>query len=491
MCAAVRAPQVLEPKSRSQAPLRGRTPWFEGDVDPEMVPEKYRLGRAFVPKARYLDPEFLKLELEKLFTRTWLMACRTEELQKVGSFVEYEIGSHSILVVRVSKDSIKAYYNACRHRGTRLTCGRGRVGSFICPFHGWRWNLDGSVKLVLDREEFVPRSDEDLALVQLRAEEWAGFVFITMDRDAMPLLEYLDPIPRIFAPFQLEHMRYRWMTGVLLPCNWKTALDGFLEAYHVPGTHPQLFRLDKSNTHLATLKEIDNRIWSPTTTYERHAHYSSVGKKKSNASADSVKDPSARDTDGVRDERLAVALAVQYIQDDMRGLENERSWRAAEALKTATVPDGMRAGEYFMRLYREMSLAEGYDWPVITAQQWAEAGTAWNVFPNTILLPNQGSIFGYRARPWGNDPDRCLFEIFSLDQVPVADYDKPRDFKPEFYEDYRDAGLGVVFNQDMANAKEVTVGMHSPSFDGHRLSEEQEMTIYNHHRVADRFIFGD
>ena len=82
------------------------------------------------------------------------------------------------------------------------------------------------------------------------------------------------------------------MTGVLLPCNWKTALDGFLEAYHVPGTHPQLFRFDKSNTHLATLKEIDNRPWSPTTAYERHAHYSSVGKKKSSAAPGSAKDPS-------------------------------------------------------------------------------------------------------------------------------------------------------------------------------------------------------
>jgi Rieske 2Fe-2S family protein len=66
-----------------------------------------------------------------------------------------------------------------------------------------------------------------------------------------------------------------------------------------------------------------------------------------------------------------------------------------------------------------------------------------------------------------------------------------QDFQPEFFADYRDAGLGVVFNQDLANAREVTVGMHSPSFDGHRLSEEQEMTIYNHHRVADRFLWAD
>ena len=64
--------------------MRGQTPWFDGDVAPETVPELYWLGRAFVPKTRYLDPQILKLELDKrLFTRTWLMACRTEELQKL------------------------------------------------------------------------------------------------------------------------------------------------------------------------------------------------------------------------------------------------------------------------------------------------------------------------------------------------------------------------------------------------------------------------
>ena len=476
---------VLEPS------LRGKTPWFKGDVSPELIPEKYRLDRAFVPKSRYLDPEFLQLELDKLFKRSWLMACRLEELQGVGNFVEYEIGSHSILIVRESRTSVRAYYNACRHRGTRLARGRGRVGSLICPLHGWRWNLDGSIRLVLDREEFVPRSDDDLGLVGVRAETWGGFVFINMDPDAAPLLEYLDPIPRIFEPFQVENMRYRWLKSVILPCNWKTALDGFLEAYHVIGTHPQLHRFDKANTNIASLMEIEERVWAPTTTYERHAHYSAVGQKKTAQQQEAAKDPTQRGTADVIDERVAVALSVQYIQDDMRGLENERSWRAAEALKTATVPEGVTAGQHYLQLYKELSLAEGYDWPDISAQQWAEAGTAWNVFPNTILLPNQGSMFMYRARPNGSDPDSCRFEIGSLDLIPMADYAKKRDFQPEHFENWQDADLGEVFNQDLANAKEVTVGMHSPSFDGHRLSEEQEMTIYNHHRVADRFLWTD
>jgi glycine betaine catabolism A len=478
---------VHEPK------LTGKTPWFVGDVPPEQVPEKYRLARAFVPKGRYLDPEFLQLELGKLFTRTWQIACREEELPGVGCYVEYEIGSHSILVVRESRTTISSYFNACRHRGTRLAKGRGRIGSLICPFHGWRWNLDGSIRLVLDREEFVPRSDEDLGLVKVRTELWGGFVFINMDPDAAPLLDYLDPIARIFEPFHYENMRIKWQKGVILPCNWKTALDGFLEAYHVAGTHPQLHRFDKSNHNIASLKELENRTWSPTTTYERHAHYSSVGQKKSEtkAGANDRKDPLKRGTDDVVDMREAFALSVQYIYDDMKGLENDRSWRAAEQLKTAEIPEGGSVGEVFMGLYKDLMLSEGYAWNEISPEQWAEAGTAWNVFPNSILLPNQGASFMYRARPYGNDPDQCLFEIFGLDQIPVADYDKKRDHQPQMFTDFRDGDFGEVFGQDLLNSKEVTVGMHSPSFDGHRLSEDQEMTIYNHHRVADRFLWTD
>uniref|UniRef100_UPI001904DDFB aromatic ring-hydroxylating oxygenase subunit alpha n=2 Tax=Tomitella biformata TaxID=630403 RepID=UPI001904DDFB len=406
------------------------------------------------------------------------------------SFVEYAVGDYSILVVRESKTSIRAYHNSCRHRGTRLARGRGRVGSLICPFHGWRWNLDGSIRLVLDREEFVPRSDDDLGLATVLAEQWGGFVFINMDHEAQPLLEYLDPIVRIFAPFQLQNFRIRWGKGVIVPCNWKTALDGFLEAYHTAAVHPQLFRLDRSNDKLASLQELDRRLWAPTTLYERHSHYSALGPKKS-ATGTKGKDPSVRSSDASSDERLNLANSVQYLHEDMRGLENERSWRAAETLKTAELPEGMSAGEYFLQLYRELSVNEGFDWPQITPEQWSEAGSSWSVFPNSIILPGQGSAFWYRARPVDNDPDKALFEVFSLDQIPVADYDLKREFTPEYFDDWRDADMGQVISQDLANTSELTAGMHSPSFDGHRLSEEQEMTIWNHHRVADRYIFGD
>lgn len=474
----------------TDAAIRQATPSFDGDVDPERVPERYRLGPAFVPKGRYLDVDYLRLELELLFPRTWLMACRLEELPSIGNYVEYRIGDRSVLIVRESKDSIRAYHNACRHRGTRLAEGRGRVGSIICPFHGWRWNLDGSIRLVLDPEEFLPRSEEDLGLQPVRCEEWAGFVFINMDPDAPPLLEYLDPVPEVVAPFQLQNMRIRWFKGTIVPCNWKTVLDGFLEGYHIPGTHPQLNRPDRDNLNPATMKEIETlRSWSPTSVYERHSMYQSLGVKQRQKSR-LDKDPARRPGVGGSDPREGIAGAVEYIYQELRGLETERSVRAAELLRSSEVPEGMSAGEYHLQLYRQLAIEDGLDWPEITPEQWARAGTAWHVFPHMIVLPNQGSSLVYRSRPNGLDPDSAIFEVMCLEQIPVARYGDKWEVTPEFHEDYRDGDLGRILTQDLDNTEHITVGMHSPSFDGLRLSTEQEMTIYNHHRVADRYLWG-
>ena len=119
--------------------------WEEGEAGALEVPPQWRLSEAFVPRGRYIDPDFLALELERLFPRTWLNACRVDEVERVGQYVDFEIGGESIVVVR-TEEGLRAYFNACRHRGTRLVQGQGRIGEFRCPFHAWRWNLDGSLK---------------------------------------------------------------------------------------------------------------------------------------------------------------------------------------------------------------------------------------------------------------------------------------------------------------------------------------------------------
>ena len=110
-----------------------------------------------IPKQRYYDQDFYALETELFWPRVWQMACRLEELPKPGDFVEYEILDQSIIVVRVDDtgtDQIRAFYNSCRHRGMKLVEGSGSRRTFVCPFHGWCWGLDGKNTFVLRSEVF-------------------------------------------------------------------------------------------------------------------------------------------------------------------------------------------------------------------------------------------------------------------------------------------------------------------------------------------------
>src|SRR5688572_21250481 len=195
----------------------------------------------FVPKERYTSREFVDLEMERLWPRVWQVACREEELPSVGDYVEYVIGDQSILVVRSAPDSITASYNACLHRGTRLASGRGHLADerIRCRFHAWEYALDGRLTHVVDRDEFGPMP-EGLRLPEVKVGRWGGFVFVNLDPDAEPLLDFLDPLPQLLAPYRMEDMRLRSYLTTFLPANWKVVVDAFNEAYHVQGTHTQI-----------------------------------------------------------------------------------------------------------------------------------------------------------------------------------------------------------------------------------------------------------
>src|SRR5262249_28370635 len=128
-----------------------------------------------VPARRYYDPEFYEMECELLWPRVWQMACRLDEIPNPGDFVEYENLGQSVVVVRVSAEEVKAYHNACRHRGVKLVEDRGTIPSgFTCPFHGWCWGLDGQNTFLYQPDLFAETNREaaDLSLVECRVELW-------------------------------------------------------------------------------------------------------------------------------------------------------------------------------------------------------------------------------------------------------------------------------------------------------------------------------
>ena len=124
-----------------------------------------------VPRERYYDREFFELEKEHLWPKVWQMACRLEEIPEPGDFVEYEICDQSVIVVRQADHSIKAFHNVCLHRATQLAKGSGHLGGgqIVCPFHGWRWNLDGILEHLSSRNVHGRwRSDPDARFLDRR-----------------------------------------------------------------------------------------------------------------------------------------------------------------------------------------------------------------------------------------------------------------------------------------------------------------------------------
>ena len=202
----------------------------------------------FIPTDAYISREFLERENQRLWPRVWQVACRLEEIPRVGDYVTYEVARQSIIVVRTGPDTIKSFHNVCQHRGRRLKDpnSRGNANNFRCRFHGWCWKIDGSVQQILDEEDWLGCKNftrDDLRLSETLVDTWGGWVFINMDLNAPPLREYLDAVVDYLDDFEFERMRIRWHKTVVAPCNWKVALEAFNEGYHVAGSHPQLLQL--------------------------------------------------------------------------------------------------------------------------------------------------------------------------------------------------------------------------------------------------------
>ncbi len=121
-------------------------------IDKAPEPE---LGQQRIPKERYISPEFMQVEWQRMWTRVWLLAGRVEDIEQPGQFFTFNVGRESVLIVRTEAGEIKAFRNVCQHRGNRLCQSRGgQVGELQCRYHFWAWNLDGTLKHVPDPETY-------------------------------------------------------------------------------------------------------------------------------------------------------------------------------------------------------------------------------------------------------------------------------------------------------------------------------------------------
>ncbi|MET0663661.1 MAG: aromatic ring-hydroxylating dioxygenase subunit alpha [Ilumatobacteraceae bacterium] len=193
-----------------------------------------------LPLGRYTDPRFHELEQEYLFERTWLYAAHDSELPKPGSYKRCEIAGAPILLVRGEDGVVRGFYNACRHRGApvvRDECGTAR--RLTCQFHSWSYNLAGELVQVPDERDFVDLDKSERGLPTVACEAWGGWYFVNLDPAAGPLLEFLDPLPRLLPELAAAPFRVIDVKQVDLGCNWKILAEAFLEVYHARTIHPK------------------------------------------------------------------------------------------------------------------------------------------------------------------------------------------------------------------------------------------------------------
>lgn len=419
----------------------------------------------------YISPEYARVEGELLWPKVWQHACRVEEIPEVGDFVTYDIMDDTILVVRSAPDEISAFFNVCAHRGKRLADGCGSVQEFRCSYHAWKYDLRGQCTRVLDPDGWQGRlTKERLTLPQVQVDTWGGWVWINMDPDCEPLRDFLEPAADLLDPFQLERMRYRWRLWCNFDCNWKVALEAFIEAYHVEGTHPQLMNVG------------DFTMWSRAMGLHGHNGFDESDPGKQTDEANTINRPGKGD-----DARLSIEALQVETWDTVNSRTTQTLVDAAKRLKDE-LPEGTPTDEvmaHWLTSARADDKARGVTWPDVSPAQQAAAGSSWHVFPNMTIAHSITNALIYRTRPDRADPEKCIFEAAVIELFPEGGepHTEWTFADPADVEKWR-----PVLLQDFANMGEVQRGMRSRGFQGCAPSPWQEQTVANLHRNLARYI---
>ncbi len=199
---------------------------------------------ATMPARWYIEPDFLTLEAERIFYRTWQPVARLEDVARIGDFYTCEVLDQPLVIVRNHKDELRAFYNVCPHRAAVVAHGRGNRKSLQCKYHGWTYDLDGKLLRAPEFEGVKNWKADEVCLQSVRVEAWGPWIFVNLEPAAAPLSANYGAIAEEIAAagFNLDQMRLIERRDYLIECNWKVYVDNYLEGYHLPIAHPGLFR---------------------------------------------------------------------------------------------------------------------------------------------------------------------------------------------------------------------------------------------------------
>jgi choline monooxygenase len=406
-----------------------------------------RNGPTLVPVDRYISPEWKAVEDAKVWPKVWQVACSVDHVAEPGDFYEYRCGWISILVVRGQDGVLRAFQNACRHRGNAICQGAGSgLDELRCPYHRWAWTTEGRLKQVPNRKGFGVIDNDEYGLIRARAETWGRIVFVNLDVEAMGLDEWLEGIPDDLSWCPLDDYRCTTLVTSAMPSNWKVVAEGFSETYHIQGIHREM---------LGHIDDVD----APQKLWHRHGvSYQNYG---------------------VPSPRLGLNVAPETVWDTWMNNMGSRLG-VAPGTPMPELPEGKTAQDLIGEGMIAHFAAEGVDLSSYDNVQLT-ALAQYNLFPNATVLVMPDLISVLSSRP-GLTPDDCVFVMMSFRRVAPG---APRS-EPFTGEIDNDTDLGFVMNQDVSIMKTAQRGLHQPGLTHLALSAE-ECRVINLHRNLDEW----
>jgi phenylpropionate dioxygenase-like ring-hydroxylating dioxygenase large terminal subunit len=419
------------------------------------------MGTGLIDPTRYTDPEFAKLEWERMWTKTWNIAGGICDIPEVGDYFTHTLGRESFIFIRTGEDEIKGYYNICPHRGSRLrpSVGMGHAEQLQCPFHLWTFNIEGELHTVPDRQHFVNGIPEDKQrLTEIRVDTWGPFVFFNMDDEAESLTDFLGVIPSHLDPYHFEEYHLVQDYQLIWDCNWKFAVDQFAEIYHLPALHPQLI-------------EWWDTAGTPLDVYDGGRHSRQLirqGYPDGGAWTDEMaRRHGYTDKEMITDSQWQQLAAVGIEQEEFEGGVNDVRPAIIEAR-------------------RDLYEAMGVDVSALHGEQLID-DYHYMIFPNITLNIGGTSLTYFRARPHPTNPDQCLWDYQTYVRLPEGTPIPPR---PQTVRGTaHDVEVFEALGQDMAQAQIVQESYHSKGFSGILLNSE-ERRVRAMHYALEQYLFG-
>ena len=439
----------LDPETMPRSP--GITYQQLLDQDSRPVPDVLRLqspkdmGLQRYSVKRYTSAAWHELEVERLWKKVWQFTCREEDIPEPGDHYRYDIAGMSFLIVRTEAGELKAYPNACLHRGRMLKEFDGNAAELRCPFHGFCWKLDGQLKDIPADWDFPQIDQSDFSLPEIPLAVWAGFIFINPDQNCDPFDDFIKDLAEQFERWNLGGLYKQAHAAKVMPCNWKIAQEAFCEAFHVNATHPQIMR---------SIGDVNSQV----DVWENCARVITAGGTHSPLLTE-VSDPDLIRAMMDLDHDAEVPEIPQGV--------NLRTFLADRSRENLKAIAGDRA-----EIYCDAELMDSLDY---------------TLFPN---FHPWGAFNGivYRFRPNGNDHRSAIMECIML--APFEG-ERPPAAKVHWLEEDETWSsvlgfLGKVFDQDSFNMPKVQQGLESTYMDGIVLSGYQESKVrWLHHKLTE------